>query len=142
MEKVEWKFKDLFKADAQKVYEEIGEDKVTPEQVLEKAKDESTELHKCFDWDDTSAANKYRLHQARQIIQSFVLVRAKEDQPKIRAFHITTETSVYQPTRLLLRQPDEYKAQLELAKAELKAFKQKYKNLQELANIFAEIDAL
>ena len=142
MEKVEWKFKDLFKADAQKVYEEIGEDKVTPEQVLEKAKDENTELHKCFDWDDTSAANKYRLHQARQIIQSFVIVREKEEQPKIRAYQITTETSVYQPTRLFLQQPDEYKSLLERAKGELKAFRQKYKQLQELTEIFEEIDAL
>lgn len=142
MEKVEWKFKDLFKADAQKVYEEIGEDKVTPEQVLEKAKDENTELHKCFDWDDTSAANKYRLHQARQIIQSFVIVREKEEQPKVRAYQITTETSVYQPTRLFLQQPDEYKAILERAKGELKAFRQRYKQLQELTEIFEEIDAL
>lgn len=142
MEKVEWKFKDLFKADAQKVYEEIGEDKVTPEQVLEKAKDESTELHKCFDWDDTSAANKYRLYQARTLIQSFVLVREDEDKPKIRAYQITTETAVYQPTRLILQQQDEYKALLERAKGELKAFRQKYKQLQELSEIFEEIDAL
>jgi len=142
MEKVEWKFKDFFKADAQKVYEEIGENKITPEQVLEKAKDENTELHKCFDWNDTSAANKYRLHQARQIIQSFVIVREKEEQPKIRAFQITTETAVYQPTRIVLQQPDEYKALLERAKEELKAFRLKYKHLQELSEIFAEIDAL
>lgn len=142
MEKVEWKFKDLFKADAQKVYEEIGEDKVTPEQVLEKAKDENTELHKCFDWDDTSAANKYRLYQARTLIQSFVLVREDEEKPKIRAYQITTETAVYQPTRLFLQQPDEYKALLERAKGELKAFRQKYKQLQELSEIFEEIDAL
>jgi len=33
---VEWKINGIFKADAQKVYEEIGDRKVTPEEVLEK----------------------------------------------------------------------------------------------------------
>ena len=65
---VQWKVNGIFKADAAKVYKEIGTDNVTPESVLEKAKDKKSELHKCFDWDDKSAANKYRLQQARQII--------------------------------------------------------------------------
>lgn len=48
----------LYKADAQKVAEEIlsiGES-ATPAQIVDRAKDESAELHKCFEWDDTAAA--------------------------------------------------------------------------------------
>ena len=37
----EWKIKGIFKADAQKVADEIGENKVTPQEVLEKARDEN-----------------------------------------------------------------------------------------------------
>lgn len=141
MEKVKWRFDGYFKADAQKVYAEIGEEKITPEQVLEKARDENTELHKCFEWDDGVAAEKYRLSQAETIIRMLVVPVEKRN-TQIRAFSLTSEPRNYQPTRLFLQQPDEYKAQLELAKAELKAFRQKYKNLQELFEIFAEIDAL
>lgn len=141
MEKVKWRFDGYFKADAQKIYAEIGEEKITPEQVLEKARDENTELHKCFEWDDGVAAEKYRLSQAETIIRMLVVPVEKKG-TQIRAFSLTSETRNYQPTRLLLQQPDEYKAQLERAKAELKAFRQKYKNLQELFEIFAEIDAL
>ena len=42
----EWRIRSLFKADASKVADEIGYDKVTPQEVLDKARDENTELHK------------------------------------------------------------------------------------------------
>ena len=64
MEKVMWRVDGFFKADAQKCYEEMGDSDISPEEVLEKAKDKNSELHKCFEWDDTVAANKYRLQQA------------------------------------------------------------------------------
>lgn len=141
-EVVKWKFDGLFAGDAQKCYEEIGEERITPEEVLEKAKDEKSELHKCFEWDDSVAASKYRLSQARQIIQSFVIVRKEEEKPQVRAFQITTQTNTYQPTRVFLQQPDEYKALLERAKEELKAFRTRYKMLSELEEVFNAINEL
>ena len=86
------------------------------------------------------AANKYRLVQARQIIQSFVIVRQEENKPQVRAFQITTTTNTYQPTRLFLQQPDEYSELLMRAKGELKSFRERYKMLSELETIFEEID--
>ena len=64
--KAKWldEFKSLYKgADAQLVADEIMSigDAATPQQIVEKARDEATELHKCFTWDDRIAAEKYRL---------------------------------------------------------------------------------
>jgi len=137
---VKWKVQGLFKADAQKCYEEIGTDKVTPEKVLEKAMNEDSELHKCFEWNDTEAANKYRLIQARQIIQMIVVKQEDSKKPEVRVFQITTERNTYQPTVLFLQQKDEYQALLERALRELKAFKVRYSTLSELENIFKEIE--
>lgn len=138
---VEWKINGIFKADAQKVYEEIGDRKVTPEEVLEQARnDKSSELHKCFEWNDSVAAEKYRLVQARQVIQFLVIKPEKKEEPQVRVFQITTEANNYQPIRLFLEQPDEYKALLQRAKNELSALKTRYKTLSELENVFAEID--
>lgn len=138
---VEWKINGIFKADAQKVYEEIGDKKVTPEEVLEQARnDKNSELHKCFEWNDSVAAEKYRLVQARQVIQFLVIKPEKKEEPQVRVFQITTETNNYQPVRLFLEQPDEYKALLQRAKNELSALKTRYKTLSELENVFAEID--
>lgn len=60
--------KHFFKADATKCASEIMEicdqmESATPQQILEKARDESTELHKCFTWDDSIAAEKYRINR-------------------------------------------------------------------------------
>ena len=143
MERISWTFDGLFKGNAEKCYAECESlEQATPENVLEYARNESTELHKCFEWNDTVAAEKYRLKQARQIIQSFVIVHEEKEEPKIRAYQITTQTNVYQPTRLFLQQPDEYKALLARAKQELQAFKARYKTLTELESIFEEIDRL
>ena len=142
MEQVKWRVSGYFKADAQKVYEEIGEDAVTPEEVVKKAQKKNSELHKLFEWDDTVAAHKYRLEQARLVIRMLVVVPKAEEDTPIRAFSLTTESCTYQPTRFFLQQPDEYQALLERAKAELIAFKKKYKALTELEEIFEAIDEL
>jgi hypothetical protein len=44
--------------------------KLTPEQVLEAAENESSALHGCFTWDDGEAAAKWRIEEARELIRS------------------------------------------------------------------------
>lgn len=44
--------------------------RLTPEQVVNAASDESSALHACFTWDDSEAAAKWRLDEAREIIRS------------------------------------------------------------------------
>jgi hypothetical protein len=45
-----------------------------PEDVVSFAADPDTELHSRFEWDDTEAAQQYRLWQARQLIRVTVTV--------------------------------------------------------------------
>ena len=137
-----WKMPGIFKADPQKVAEEItaiGDD-VTPEQVVEAARDESSELHKCFDWDDQIAAEKWRKQQARQIL-CFLII--KEEEPSeavpLRVFYKNDEGG-YKKSELIFRNDDEYQKLLQTALAELSAFKRKYARLQELSEILALID--
>jgi len=44
--------------------------KLTPEQVVNAAENESSALHSCFTWDDSEAAARWRLDEARTIIRS------------------------------------------------------------------------
>lgn len=138
-----WKMPGIFKADAQKVGEEISAlgDEVTPQQLVEAARDESTELHKCFEWDDTIAAEKWRLHQARQVF-CFLVIREEEPKPEdvpVRVWH-KNDSGGYKRAELVFRQEDEYQKLLQAAYAELRAFKIKYARLQELSEILALID--
>lgn len=136
-----------FGADAQKCYEEIMEicddfESATPQAVLEKARDESAELHKCFTWDDSIAAEKYRLTEARLVTRQLVIkeVQVPKDRPEVRLFYKTDNESGYKPTQIIVRQEDEYKKLLARAYAELRAFKAKYSMLKELQEIFELID--
>ena len=143
MEVIRWAFPH--KGDATKCYNECQTlSEVTPENVLNKAKDEETELHKCFEWDDSVAGEKYRLIQARDVIRHFVVEYKKDEKEthKIRSYQITTKTNHYEPTRIIMQKPDEYMALLKRAKAELEAFKQRYKTLTELETLFEVIDEL
>lgn len=137
-----WKIDGLFKADANKVVAEIGADKVTPQEVLDKARDEKTELHKCFEWNDSIAAEKYRLQQAGNILRMLVIDTDKKDVEPVRAFHLSTQKNTYQSVRVILSDENEYQALLKRAKRELETFKRKYSTLSELESIFEAIESI
>lgn len=132
--------------DAQKVAEEVMSigDEATTEQIVERARDEESELHKCFEWDDTEAAGKYRLWQARNLMHHLVIQErtVPQDRPEVRFFYKTTksEGEGYTPTKIIVTNEDKHAQLLKQAYAELRAFKIKYSCLQELSEIFALID--
>lgn len=138
----EWRVRGIYKADAQKVADEIGNDKITPQEMIEKARDEQSELHKCFEWNDTVAAEKYRLQQARNVLSMLVFKPKTEEEQPVRIFSLTTEKSMYQPTKQFLVQADEYQDLLKRALAELETFKRKYRTINELEGLFEAIDAI
>ena len=139
---VEWKMSFFSAANAEKCYEEIqtiGES-VTPKQILDYARNPETELHKCFEWDDSIAAEKFRLHQARMVVCHLVVVddKSKSEPQKIRIMQKAEEH--YKPVQLIVRNKTEYESLLERARAELRAFKNRYHTLVELEEILALID--
>lgn len=138
----EWRVKGIYKADAQKVADEIGNDKITPQEMIEKARNEQSELHKCFEWNDTVAAEKYRLQQARNVLSMLVFKPKTEEEQPLRIFSLTTEKSTYQPTVCFLKQEEEYQTLLKRAIRELQSFKEKYKTISELEGVFEEIEKI
>lgn len=143
---VEWKIKGLYKADAETVYKEITAlgDSFSPADIVEAARNESSELHKCFEWDDNIAAEKYREHQARMVIAQLVVRTETTDNTPVSVRVISSANAMnsYMPTKMLIRSEPEYADLLERAKRELRAFQQKYITVVELQDIFAMIDTL
>lgn len=138
-----WKLPSLFNgADAEKCYQEIisiGES-ATPDQILEYAKRPDTELHKCFEWDDSVAAYHYRLQQARTVVCHLVVVpQTQNAEPqKFRLLQKTDDG--YKPVKIIYQNKTEYEKLLERARGELKAFKERYHMLTELEEILTLID--
>lgn len=141
-----WRTPGIFKADPQKVCDELKDlgDEFTPDEIVEKAKNSTTELHKCFEWDNDVAAEKYRLHQARMITSNLVFLKesdVEEEQPVlVRVYNKTEQTGGYKPPERVFTQADEYEKLLKRATAELHQFKVKYSMLKELDYILSLID--
>lgn len=139
-----WHINGLYKADAQKVADEIltiGET-ANPKQILDKARDERTELHKCFTWDDGIAAEKWRLQEARQIVCNIVFERAEPETAPVRVFHKINSNDGYKSIEKIIVDKTEYKELLKQAKSDLMSFQRKYKGLAELEEVFTAIDRL
>lgn len=139
---VQWKIEGIFRADAERCWEEIQElgDGVTPEKVVEIAASEDSELHKCFEWDDSQAARMYRIDQARKVIRNIVYVPEKPQQAPVRVLSISSERTVYRPTIELVRDPDEYEILCRRAFNDWEAFKRRYNTIVELREAFDAMD--
>ncbi len=51
----------------------MGVNGLTPEDILDAARPDDSPIHKYFEWDDTEAAHKYRLEQAKYIARSWTI---------------------------------------------------------------------
>lgn len=141
-ENVKWKVDGIFKADANECYREISSlEQITPKAILDFARDENSELHKCFEWDNDSAAEKYRTIQAGNVIRMLYIVPKNADAPPVRVLSRTSDT-VYQPTRTFVKNQNEYEDLLKRALSELDSFRLKYKTLSELEQVFEQIDLI
>ena len=114
---------------------------VTPSQVLEKARDEGTELHKIFDWDNDVAAEKWRLNQAKKILNHIVIEVETPEKKKetVRYFLKTEPMGAYKQTTVIFESKSETEKLLQMARRELESFKMKYQTLCDMKNIVREV---
>lgn len=121
---------------------------LSKENLLDSARNEDDELHRLFEWNDGIAAEKYRLHQAGQVLSSLKVSVINEDMqddtPKqIKAFVQVTRDNhraVYMNARAALSTEETKDRVLQIALMELSTFKNKYETLLELAPVMAAID--
>ena len=147
----EYKVNGLAKAPAQAVgelFEQLqnSEAGLTPSSVLNASRDEGSLLHSSFEWDDAVAGEKYRLNQARSIIQNVVVVEKTTDadeREKVadRAFVITPGgKSAYVALDCAMSNAKWRCHLLKLAKEDMQIFAQKYRRLSELADVIRKMD--
>ena len=154
--KAAWNINGIFKADAEKVSDELSAIKCTPSNVVEHARNPKTELHKCFEWNDSITLRKdfFQFHLKcihglldtstflfDQVIRNLVIIKEEtEEKTPIRLFYNTGDrTGEYKPVQLVMRKEDEYKSLLNKAQEELRMFKKKYQCLTELEEILSLI---
>ena len=132
-----------FNADAEKCYHELEKlGKITPETIVEYARQEDTELHKCFQWDDAVAADNWRKQQARFIACSLKVTvdKTAEGGQSYRLIQHDEGRQEYKPIVFTVRNMDEYGRLLQQAKNEMRSFQNRYKSIAELAEVISEIE--
>lgn len=124
---------------------------ITPEIVVKAAEDESSPLHKYFEWNTKKAAIAYRLEQARHLIRE-VYVEYKGS--RVRAFHnVSVEVSrdddsesVFETGYMPIARVAESKTLsfqvMEYALTQLRAWREKFGHYQKFHKIAKDIDEL
>jgi len=113
-----------------------------PVAVVEAARPPASPLHSKFDWDDSVAAEKYRLWQARQLIAITVNVIGSDEQSDKVWVSLTTDRRMeggYRPLVSVLANVDLRAQLLRDALDDLEVFREKYGRLKELAAVFAAV---
>jgi hypothetical protein len=117
---------------------------LTPQDVLADAKHDNSPLHSFFEWDDSEAAEQYRLQQARGLIRSVVAVYVSDDKPDVRQrayVHIAEPGAPhYREVGCAMSQTKTREMVLQTAWRELQVWKSRYKDLKEFSDLFEIID--
>ena len=126
---------------------------LTAENLLRKASKKSSSLYEFFDWDNSSAGEKWRLGQARNLINEIKIVVEDKELYAFESINIVikdTEVPNNKPSKFGTR---EYKTIIEImdnedyrnqlihrALAEATYWKDRHKELVELSPIFISIE--
>lgn len=115
-----------------------------PEVVVESARDERSPLHGNFLWDDSEAAQRYRLVQARMLLS--ISVEYVNDGPKKIPTKVFVSLSTdrhrkggrggYRTFIDVMEDPDKKKQLLQDADEAMTHFQEKYKSIGELSRVF------
>lgn len=116
---------------------------LTASTVVENARPTAAFLHPVFEWDDSLAAEQYRLEQARHLIRAVVAISDESPEATpIRAFVVVSEVGEqsYVPTYFAMSDEQMRAQVVSRALSELRQFQARYRELNELAEIFAAIN--
>ena len=123
---------------------------VTDRNFLDASRPENSPTHKLFEWNDTKAAENYRLCQSRTVINNLKITVISDEwkKPKtVNAVVNVSETSRDGSARYVnvgyaLSDLNSRNVVLNRALSELRTFKRKYDTLRELARVISAIDVV
>ena len=144
-----WKTPVYSKVSAQVAGEHIEElekehGEVTPQILLDDSRPEDAVLHCLFEWDDTAAAEKWRIQQSKNIVGNLVAVSVESsdsEDGEVRAFvniNNRNEKASYISTVTALSNKETKQRVLRNAEIELEMFTKKYSGLINVASILEE----
>lgn len=128
-----------------------------PSDVVDYARPKSSPLHRYFEWDNTKAAERFRLVQAMHLIRMVrikISMDDKQDRQVRMLVHVLTDEDRLGENKMargpcrgsyvsmidVLSNSDYRQQMLEDAKSDLESFRRKYSILSELAEVCEAVD--
>lgn len=116
--------------------------------VVDEARNTRNPLHNYFEWNNSKAGEKYRLHQARMLINHIVVtIKYDHTEKEQKAFFSINETpfgktknKTYVPVEIVMAEPNFRNQVLQRAVNEVVYWEEQYKEYNELGKIFRAID--
>lgn len=146
MKEYSWNITGFYnKFDANEVGRELEKiENLTPENVVDVARNENNVMHDMFEWDDSIAGEKYRKTQASRILAAIQVKIIVDNEPnkQVRAFVTTKRDSNFKPIEKVVKNVDQYALLLDKAYRELNYIKIKYENLKEIQELLENIPQL
>ena len=112
--------------------------RLRPQNVVDEAQSNTSPIHKYFNWDDTKAANAYRLTQARNLI-NHIRVRIVDQRgvksPPVRLLVQITDNnneSAYEPLVVAMKEPDKRRQIINRAISALVRARNEVESLQKI----------
>ena len=123
---------------------------ISPGKIIADARKKSSPLNQFFEWDDSEAAARYRLWQARNIVNHLqIVIKTGSREIETKAYHSVVvgqqegEVRVYRPT-MSMKGPTEGEIRrqvLDSARRELASWRKRYAEYEDVFGpIFDEID--
>jgi hypothetical protein len=137
--------------DAQPVGEKLMElrkehGRLSADIVLDDARPDGSVLHRFFEWDDATAAEQFRLEQARHVISCVIVHRTEDhgDVTPVRAFVKIRDEQVdsYEPIHSVLSDSALRSKVLRQCKAEIGTMREKLKAFEEFADVLGALDTV
>lgn len=120
---------------------------LAPQDILREASTDRSPLHDWFDWQDEIAGEKWRLHQARLLLNSIRVKVMFEGGNRSYRKYLNVKVKqnggfkrFYVQTNKIMKNPDLKEQILARAISEANYWKRTYDEYQELENIFQSID--
>ena len=135
----------------QRIYDLVEEKDgiLTPEQVLIDAKNDKSPLHDFFEWNDTEAAERWRMNQARYLLRSIHVVLKNDDgeEEQTRFTYNVRDVPdddgegqrVYCTIQRVLTDADIRAQVIDQAMRQLQSWRDKYRQYSEFAKVFNAI---
>lgn len=143
----------VFRGEAQVIGEHVERlveqrhGRLTPDDIVEDARNPVSPLHPNFEWDDMAAAALHRRSTARALMQSIVIVRIQDqDIPApVRAFvNVVADDKqhYYTPITVAMNDATLRDQIIEQAWKELQSWRKKYEEYREFAQVIEAISGI